>query len=135
MFRSFLRVRALILMSLVLVTGFLLGRHMWRISVAPTDPYPEYVIWGTKARVRMGGLALRVFREDQGQYPPSLEALKFKRESGPPYALGTSYDRDAWGNALVYRVPGNGHPFDLYSKGLNGIDESGSGDDVDFWSQ
>jgi len=41
---------------------------------------------------------------------------------------------DGWQHQFLYQTPGsNGHEYDLFSMGSNGIFESGGGDDLDVW--
>lgn len=61
--------------------------------------------------------ALEQFHADNGSYPAALADLP---GGAPP--------GDAWGNALVYRLPGSGNDYDLISYGADG--EPG-GDDLD----
>jgi len=61
--------------------------------------------------------ALEQFRADNGSYPAALADLP---GGAPP--------PDAWGNALVYHLPGSGNDYDLISFGADG--EPG-GDDLD----
>ena len=44
---------------------------------------------------------------------------------------------DSWGNELIYIYPAKygDKKFDLYSKGRNGIDEYGEGDDISNWKE
>jgi len=86
-------------------------------------------------------LALDTFEVDCGRYPTTEEGLKALVEQ-PSNADGwhDSYikrgvPRDPWGNAYVYRCPGQHNPsgYDLYSFGPDGQD--GGGDDIDNWSQ
>ncbi|WP_239616351.1 type II secretion system protein GspG [Cohnella mopanensis] len=50
-----------------------------------------------------------------GSYPPDLSGLP-----GAPF-------KDAWGNDLVYKLPGSGNEYDLISYGANGVE---GGEDV-----
>jgi len=77
---------------------------------------------------------LSVFEIDNGRYPTTSEGLK-ALVSNPgnlptwthPYM--TQIPLDPWGRSYVYRCPGsNGHDFDIYSVGPDGID--GTADDI-----
>ena len=57
------------------------------------------------------------FRADEGHYPATLADLP----AGAP-------DPDAWGNALVYNLPGSGNDYDLISLGA---DAAPGGEDLD----
>lgn len=66
--------------------------------------------------------AVSLFEADLGRLPTSLEQV---HTAG--YLL-RGIPSDPWGKEYVYRA--NIHDFELYSVGLNGIDERGAGDDV-----
>jgi len=70
--------------------------------------------------------AIRTFKSDFGQFPRDLQQLKSASRS---YVHATATLSDAWGQPLVYRIEA-GKGFILYSKGGNGIDENGQGDDI-----
>ena len=80
-----------------------------------------------------------MYRQDFGRYPPTLEALTQPRPGGlRPFLKfrGDGQDQpralDPWGHPLIYRYNHVDYssPYELYSVGPNGIDESGKGDDV-----
>ncbi len=85
--------------------------------------------------------ALAMYRLDMDFYPTTsqgLEALTKGTVHHPPYFVnrlnGEIQPRilDPWGHPFVYRYKYQGRAtrFELYSAGLNGIDENGMGDDV-----
>ena len=87
------------------------------------------------------GTALDAFEIDTGRYPTSDEGLRALIEAPAnakdwkgPY-LKRMVSNDPWGNAYVYRAPGqhNASGYDLYSHGPDG--QEGGGDDIDNWSQ
>jgi prepilin-type N-terminal cleavage/methylation domain-containing protein len=69
-----------------------------------------------------------------GQYPPSLAVLQ---QGTAPLIDPTAKLQDAWNNAFIYAPssPDGQHPYSLYSKGPNGVFESGGGDDLDIWKE
>jgi len=86
-------------------------------------------------------LALDIFEVDCGRYPTTEEGLKALVEQPSnadgwhdPY-IKRGVPSDPWGNAYLYRCPGQHNPsgYDLYSFGPDGQD--GGGDDIDNWSQ
>ena len=90
-----------------------------------------------KADFRLSGLqvtkvgnAIEQFEGDVGEYPDSLDELV--RDPGKSGWLGPyvreSDLKDAFNNALQYRVPGEDGPFDLLSLGK---DRQPGGDSVD----
>lgn len=97
-----------------------------------------------RSQIEMFVAALDTYRLDNGQYPASsqgLEALRREPLSEPrPRAWRGPYLRreiplDPWGNAFVYRSPGEANPwsFDLLSYGADG-QAGGTGDDADITS-
>ena len=107
---------------------------------------PNYIRQGeksrlqtTRAQVELLGTALDMFRLDVGRYPSSQEGLEALRQrpSGlerwdGPY-LKKELPRDAWGNAFVYRSPGDNAPYELLSYGADGV-AGGTGDGADIKS-
>ncbi len=85
--------------------------------------------------------ALRMFEVDCSRYPTTEEGLAGLIQGGNikgwkrPYLEKNYVPKDPWGNAYVYRCPGqhNADGFDLYSYGPDGQD--GGGDDIDNWTQ
>jgi len=85
--------------------------------------------------------ALDAFEVDTGRYPTSQEGLTaLTQQPGGltdwkgPY-LKRAVPNDPWGNAYVYRIPGqhNTEGYDLYSAGPNG--QEGDTDDVTNWTK
>ncbi len=73
------------------------------------------------------------YRQARRRYPMSLSGLaESAREVAHPRTF-----TDGWGRLFIYNVPGwvNTHAFDLYSKGRNGIDDDGGGDDITNWCE
>jgi general secretion pathway protein G len=86
-------------------------------------------------------VAIDAFEIDTGRYPTAEEGLKALIEEpantkgwkGPYIKRGVP--NDPWGNAYLYRNPGQNNTtgYDLYSFGPDG--QEGGGDDIDNWSQ
>src|SRR5262245_55071345 len=107
---------------------------------------PNYVRQGEKARIKtartqieMLGAALDTFRLDIGRYPTSQEGLDALRERPPgidrwdgPY-LKKEVPKDPWGNAYIYRSPGDREPYELMSYGADGV-AGGTSDNADIKS-
>ncbi|MCL2658725.1 MAG: type II secretion system major pseudopilin GspG [Betaproteobacteria bacterium] len=91
-----------------------------------------------KAQIEGFGKALDAYRLDTGHYPTSeqgLNALVVRPNDEPkwmgPY-LQKQVPPDPWGNAYVYRSPGQGgEDFDLLSMGKDG-QLGGEGDNADI---
>lgn len=86
-----------------------------------------------KAQIALLGTALDSYRLDNDSYPTTeqgLEALRQKPESveswDGPY-LPKAIPHDPWGNAYVYKCPGEHGDYDLSSYGADG--QSGGDDD------
>ena len=77
---------------------------------------------------------LERFRQDHGRYPAQSESLDVLVDSSPggQYLVSRHAITDPWGNAFVYRAPDPSQkiPPVIYSRGPNGIDEGGHGDDI-----
>jgi hypothetical protein len=80
--------------------------------------------WLYSAQFELEYLAAAVdrFRSDKNELPSNLDQV-----------LGVyirSEGRDPWGNSYIYRQTAAAAGYLLYSRGANGIDEGGAGDDV-----
>lgn len=89
-----------------------------------------------KAQIEGLGKALDTYRLDTGHYPTTeqgLNALAAKPNDvtkwNGPY-LQKAVPVDPWGNAYVYRSPGQGGDFDLVSYGKDG-QQGGEGENAD----
>jgi general secretion pathway protein G len=76
---------------------------------------------GLRTQIATVSAALRLFREDVGRFPTPSEGLAALENQPPgiaawagPYLSDTML-RDPWGYALVYRSPGDGSVFELFS--------------------
>ncbi len=87
--------------------------------------------------------ALDLFYIDAGRYPTSAEGLAALVQRPPgvdswngPYVKGGSVPPDPWGNAYVYRSPGQHGNYDIVSLGADGRDGGeGSNADVTSWTR
>lgn len=87
--------------------------------------------------------ALDLFYIDAGRYPTSAEGLGALVQRPPgvdswngPYVKGGSVPADPWGNAYVYRSPGQHGNYDIVSLGADGRDGGeGSNADVTSWTR
>jgi general secretion pathway protein G len=93
-----------------------------------------------KAQIEAFAKALDQYRLDLGRYPTTEEGLAVLRVNpgnSPkwtgPY-LQKDVPADPWGNAYVYRAPGEHGEFDLFSYGKDGRPGgSGDGQDITSW--
>lgn len=84
-----------------------------------------------KAQVQTLAEKVQQYEMDTGSLPPTLDALVANAGNAPgwlgPYAKAGEL-KDPWNHPYVYRVPGEGRPFDLVSLGKDG---QAGGDSVD----
>src|SRR5688572_16813055 len=100
-----------------------------------------------KARADFSSLqtALKLYRIDNFNYPTTeqgLEALVTKSSIAPvPRNFKASgyidnLNKDPWGNDYQYMSPGEGHEYDIYSLGADGVSGGeGQNADVSVWDE
>lgn len=85
--------------------------------------------------------AIDIYKLDVGQYPSQAEGLQAlltrpanaERWNGP-YVKSASVFLDPWGNAYLYRVPGEHGDFDLFTLGADKANGgTGENQDVGNW--
>ncbi len=95
-----------------------------------------------RTQIEQFGVALDLYRLDNGRYPTTEQGLAALRErpSMPPEPrawkgpyLKKSIPLDPWGNPYVYRAPGEHGDYDLSSLGAD-TREGGEGEDADIVS-
>src|SRR4051812_6868396 len=93
-----------------------------------------------KIQIESFASALDLFFLDTGRYPNTSEGLTaLVRRPGNtlpwngPYLKGAVVPNDPWGNAYVYRMPGQHGTYDLISYGSDG-NEGGTGAAADITS-
>ncbi len=108
--------------------------------VAPRyfDQIGKSEVKATRAQLDALDKALATYRLDTGHYPSTeqgLKALIVKPTDEPKWSgsyLAKALPLDPWGNAYVYRLPGdNGHDYELSSLGRDG-QVGGTGQDADL---
>jgi general secretion pathway protein G len=75
--------------------------------------------------------ALQLYKADHGQYPKSeegLAAMVDPSHKGRGYLADRAVLIDPWGHVYVYRRTDD--TYSLYSRGPNGVDDGGKGDDI-----
>jgi len=84
-----------------------------------------------QTQMEMFSTALDMYRLDIGNYPESLEALRVSNDSNwqGPY-LPKDIPKDPWGNAYIFKFPGEKSEFDLMSLGGDGK-QGGEGVNID----
>jgi general secretion pathway protein G len=108
--------------------------------VAPRffDQIGKSEIKAARAQLDAFDKALAAYRLDTGHYPSTeqtLKALVERPATEPKWAgpyLAKALPADPWGNAYVYRAPGeSGHDYDLMSFGKDG-QRGGTGENADI---
>ncbi len=92
-----------------------------------------------KVQIENISSALDMYRLEVGSYPSTSQGLNAlaKEPSGArgwsgPYLKKGSVPKDPWNNSYQYkRVNNNGHPYELYSMGADGV-KGGTDDDADL---
>lgn len=96
-----------------------------------------------KIQIESFGSALDLYYLDNGRYPTSSEGLAAlvqrsgnSRTWNGPYLKGSAVPTDPWGQAYVYRSPGEHGTYDVVSHGADG-QEGGTGTSADItsWSR
>jgi general secretion pathway protein G len=121
-------VLAIIAVVAVLIVPNVIGRpDEARVTVAKTD-------------LKTVATALRMYRLDNGDYPTTDQGLQalVERPTAPPAPRAypaepylAELPQDPWGRDYVYRSPGQGGAYDLFSLGKDG-EEGGEGLDADL---
>jgi general secretion pathway protein G len=96
-----------------------------------------------KIQIESFSSALDLFFLDTGRYPNSSEGLAaLVQRPGSinawngPYLKGGLVPTDPWGNAYVYRSPGQHGAYDILSYGSDGTEGgTGSGQDITNWQR
>jgi general secretion pathway protein G len=96
-----------------------------------------------KIQIESLGSALDLFFLDSGRYPSSSEglaALVQRPGNVPawngPYLKGSLVPTDPWGNAYIYRSPGEHGAYDIVSFGADGQEGgTGTATDIDSWTR
>ncbi|HZV98500.1 MAG TPA: type II secretion system major pseudopilin GspG [Methylophilaceae bacterium] len=130
--RGFTLLELLVVMVIIgLLAGYVGPRYFSQIGKSEVK--------AARAQIDALGKALDQYRLDTGHYPPTelgLKALNVRPANEPrwdgPY-LKKDVPPDPWGNAYLYRQPGEHGEYDLYSYGKDG-QPGGDGDAVDITS-
>ncbi|NPB05277.1 MAG: type II secretion system major pseudopilin GspG [Aquificae bacterium] len=92
----------------------------------------------TKVQMKAIKGALEQFKMDNGFYPTTQQGLRalVEKPTVPPVPQNwrqymEKVPKDAWGNDYIYVSPAPGKPYELKSKGPDGIE--GTEDDISVW--
>ena len=129
--RGFTLLELLVVMVIIgLLASFVAPRYF--------DQIGKSEVKATRAQLDALEKALATYRLDAGRFPSTeqgLKALVQRPANEPKWAgpyLAKDVPADPWGNAYVYRQPGdNGHDFELSSMGHDG-QAGGAGQDADL---
>ncbi len=116
------------LMVVIVILGILAGLIVPKIMDAPEKAKRS------KARMQIESLetALKMYKLDNGVYPPSLQGLVEQADGAKNFRKGGYLEKgkipkDPWSNDFVYMHPGtHGGDYDLSSYGADG---TGGGED------
>lgn len=125
----------------VLVTMAIIGLLATGVVLAVLPRLGDASITKARADIASYKTALEFYRLDHFRYPSEQDGLQALVEA-PSSVNAAKYPdegyvqqlrNDPWGNAYVYRNPGETGPFDLLSYGADG-QEGGEGPDADITS-
>lgn len=85
----------------------------------------------TRSNLKVLSQAIDSYNLELNKYPKKLEDLIKPPQGGPAFV--NKIPNDGWNNEFVYKVPGKGHPYDLYSYGPNGPEEATPEEYISVW--
>lgn len=101
------------------------------VSAAEPAPSPRELQEETRKTLRFLGTRLAVYKLESGRYPTELAALSAPTSNYPRGFLdGREVPVDAWQNPFSYSAEGDGGSYQLWSRGPDGVDQAGQGDDL-----
>lgn len=126
--------KMLLLIALLILTSGILIPQVFHTN---TEDYID----PNRRNLKIIGNSLKVYHMHYRRYPSSEQGLSTLTDNrfiykGEAYGLLEKLPTDSWGNQFIYRYPAtlkHDQPWDLYSVGENGKDESGKGDDINGW--
>ncbi len=123
-----------VLLIVALIAAVVVGPDVFKVfGTAKTN--------AAQVQIERIGAALDLYRLEVGRYPSSNEGLEslVSRPTGldswnGPYLKNAESLVDPWGNAFVYRFPGQHGAYDLFSRGADNADGGeGEAADVTSW--
>lgn len=109
----------------------LIGLGIWAaVPFAPPSNVGDAL--ETQASLVVISRHLEAFQDAHGRYPSAAEGLAALAGGSKSSPSGSFPETDSWGSRWIYRLPAerSGDSADLYSAGLNRIDDAGRGDDL-----
>jgi general secretion pathway protein G len=127
----------------ILVVITIIGLIMGLVGPRVLNYLSESKAKAAKIQIESFSSALDLFFLDNGRYPSSSEGLTalVQRPGSTmswngPYLKGAVVPNDPWGNAYVYRSPGQHGTYDIISHGADGQEGgTGAGADIASWTR
>jgi general secretion pathway protein G len=127
----------------ILVVITIIGLIMGLVGPRVLNYLTESKAKAAKIQIESFSSALDLFFLDNGRYPSSSEGLTalVQRPGSTmswngPYLKGAVVPNDPWGNAYVYRSPGQHGTYDIISHGADGQEGgTGAGGDIASWTR
>jgi general secretion pathway protein G len=127
----------------MLVVITIIGLIMALVAPRVLNYLSESKAKAAKIQIESFGSALDLFYLDSGRYPTGSEglgALVQRPGNNPtwngPYLKGGIVPFDPWGNAYVYRAPGEHGAYDIISYGSDGQEGgTGTAGDITSWNR
>lgn len=127
----------------MLVVITIIGLIMALVAPRVLNYLAESKVKAAKIQIESFGNALDLYYLDEGRYPTSsqgLVALVQRPEDSAtwngPYLKGGVVPADPWGNAYVYRSPGQHGAYDIVSYGADGHEGgTGTASDITSWAR
>jgi general secretion pathway protein G len=127
----------------ILVVITIIGLIMGLVGPRVLNYLTESKAKAAKIQIESFSSALDLFFLDNGRYPSSSEGLTalVQRPGSTmswngPYLKGAVVPNDPWGNAYMYRSPGQHATYDIISHGADGQEGgTGAGADIASWTR
>ena len=127
----------------ILVVITIIGLIMGLVGPRVLNYLTESKAKAAKIQIESFASALDLYFLDNGRYPSSSEGLgALVQRPGStmswngPYLKGAIVPNDPWGNAYLYRAPGQHGTYDIMSYGADGQEGgTGSGTDIVSWAR
>lgn len=127
----------------ILVVITIIGLIMGLVGPRVLNYLTESKAKAAKIQIESFSSALDLYFLDNGRYPSSSEGLvALVQRPGSvmswngPYLKGAIVPNDPWGNAYLYRAPGQHGTFDIMSYGADGQEGgTGAAADIASWTR
>jgi len=127
----------------ILVVITIIGLIMGLVGPRVLNYLTESKAKAAKIQIESFASALDLYFLDNGRYPNGSEGLgALVQRPGSltswngPYLKGATVPNDPWGNAYVYRAPGQHGTYDIMSYGADGQEGgTGSAADIVSWAR